>query len=230
MFYKHSWVITLQKRKVPGTCDCEKKQTLLWTASQWCQAWCYLTVRGYVEIFFRVLPDLTALKDLCFFPLWFLWRTTLKNLFKIKAWRSNTPTGDEVQSCGSQSPSVAKTQLSAIYNQHRRYCCGTGPWEGPVRLSVPVPINQQPGGGTSEALPSPDLTIDQNQDQSWDIHRTTQMITEACGTAVFIRTSFIRGHCGSAVYGFYFSVLFQNIKPEASFVMGWTLTQPGRNV
>lgn len=27
-----------------------------------------------------------------------------------------------------------------------------------MRLSVPVPINQQPGGGTSEALPSPDLT------------------------------------------------------------------------
>lgn len=69
----------------------KKKQTLLWSASHCFQSLGYLTVRGYTELggYFRVHSQISGPQGSLVF-LWYVWGTTLKNLFKIKACRSNT--------------------------------------------------------------------------------------------------------------------------------------------
>lgn len=155
----------------------KKKRTLLWSASQCFQSLCYLTVRGYTELggYFRVHSQISGPQGSLVF-LWYVWGTTLKNLFKIKACRSNTLHPQEKEHSRtdlhhslSPTPAGPEKQLSAWCNQFHRYSPAVcpakvvvedhkvAPWGLAPALSVPMVINQQPYGSqsrTTEALSS----------------------------------------------------------------------------
>lgn len=99
----------------------------LWSASHWCQAWCYLIVTRYVN-FFLFHSDLKTLRSpgSSFFG---VDEMKLKILFKIKVWRSKASRD------GGRRPLNRCPQR--LWRWQLRYHCVAAtlsPVEGPTRL------------------------------------------------------------------------------------------------